>query len=905
MDQIDQNVNVLTPTGELASLPQGQLQEALDSGFQQATPEDFAQYEQHQKFGGPTQALKAGLEGAAQSATFGLSTGAETALGVNPENIRGREAEHPIAHGLGQVGGLLIPGAPEAEALGAAGRGASEALGLGREGAGFLSKIGSSAVKNAVETSLLTSGDEVSKMLASDPDQSMQTALTNIGLSGVLGGAAGSALGSVNPLWEATLGPKVNKVLDMIQKKSAGFDGVVSDEVADSLGKIGLNLPGETKALLSDNPAIKEAAQTLMEGGTLSGTKAREGFEQLQKGIKDSTLNTFGKTMDDIENLPNRSENTIGSDLRDQLAKNFSERAKPVTDAFNSTTKEFAGTPLSMEEKAKLTEDLSDLALKNGYLASASSPRAKFVTSTLKDIEGVKDLSGLKQLQTELGKQAYGNKTDFTLHDIMGAFSRKFRDFEDQVVDSKLVNRAPEIKANIKYAREQYKQLMNDAQDLADYIKPGHYQGINQFIDKVKDMDGEAFLKKIAVSNRADFLNVLKDKAPELLNPLKEHQLNTLLEQASKGSGYKDLNIKTLLKGISNMPPELRNFTFSPEQLQRIEGLKKVVDAIPERFNPSGTARTMDNLSKWVPNSALGILSFLSGHGTGASILFSALGSGILKESKDAIKLGLLRFLGNGQHVSAGGFKGMVEYIDHMIKGENAIANGVKNIFKAGAIVLPEKLTPTQSKRDRLDKKIQSIQEDPKQLFDVGGTTTVYLPEHGGSLGQTAGTAVRYLQSVKPNPVKQAPLDPQPIVSDSDKAQYQRTLDIAEQPLVVLNHIKNGTLTGRDLKDLTTMYPALYQKLNMKLSEQLVSAVDKKTEIPYKTKLSLSLFMGHPLDSTMTAHSIQSSQLAFMQINQQQMQKEQKQKGDLNKLNKLAQSDMTAQQSREARHLKS
>lgn len=905
MDQIDQNINVLAPSGELASLPQSQLQEALDSGFQQATPEDFAQYEQHQKFGGTGQALKAAAEGAAQTLTGGLSTGAERALGVQGSDILGREQEHPIAHGLGQAAGLIIPGSPEAEGLSAAGKSVSEVLGLGGEGAGFLSKIGSSAVRNAVETSLLTSGDEVSKMLAGDPDQSMQTALTNIGLSGVIGGAAGGALGSANPLWEATLGPKVSKVLDMIQKKSAGFDGAVSDDIANSIGKIGLNISGETKALLSDNPAIQEAAQTLMEGGTLSGTKAREGFEQLQNGIKDSTLGTFGKSMEDIENLPNRSENEIGSSLRDQLVNNFEQRAKPVTQAFNATTKEFSSVPLSSIEKAKLSEDLSDLALKNGYMALASSPRAKFVTDTLKSIEGVRDLSGLKQLQTELGKEAYGNVTDKTLHDIMGSFSRKFRDFEDSVIDSKLINRAPEIKANIKFAREQYKKLMNDAQDLSDYIKPGHYHGINQFIDKIKDMDGEAFLKKVSVSNRADFLNVLKEKAPELLSGLKEHQLNNLLEQASKGSGYKDLNIKTLLKGISNMPPELRTFAFSPEQLEKLNGIKKIVDAIPERFNPSGTARTLDNLGKWMPNSAFGILSFLSGHGTGLSLLFSALGSGVLKESKDAVKLGLLRFLANGQHVSAGGFKGMVEYIDHMIKGENAIANGVKNLFKAGSTIIPEKLTPDQSKRDKLNKRIQSIQEDPKQLFDVGGTTTVYLPEHGGALGQTAGTAVQYLQSIKPSPVKQAPLDSEPIVSKAEKAQYQRTLDIAEQPLMVLNHIKNGTLTGRDLTDLKTMYPALYQKLNLKLNDQLVNVIDKKVEIPYRTKLSLGLFMGQPLDSTMTPHSIQSSQMAFAQSNQQQAQKEQKQKGNLDKLNKIAQSDMTAQQSREARHLKS
>jgi hypothetical protein len=903
MDTAPQNVNVMTPDGQLASLPPDQLQDALNSGFQQATPDDLNAFEQHEKYGSPAEGAKAFLEGAAQTGTFGLSTGLEKRMGVQPEDILGREAEHPIAHGAGQAAGLLIPGSPEAIGLEAAGKGAVELAGL--RGATGLSKIASSAVKGAVETSLLTSGDEVSKSLIQDPNQSLQTAMTNIGLSGVLGLGVSGTLGTVNPLWEATLGPKVNKLLDMVQRKSAGFDGVVNDEISNSLGKLGIEIPGETKALLSENPYVQEAAQTLMEGGTLSASKARQGFEELQSGIKDTMLNTFGKSLDDIENLPNRSENQVGNELKTRLLKTFEDRAKPITEAFDATTKEFSGVPLDEAQKAKLIQDISDTALEKGYMASASSPRAKFVNQVVSDIGGVKNLNGLKQLQSELGKQAFGNKIDKTLYDIMGTFNKKFRDFEDGIIDSKIADRAPEVKAGIQDARSKYKQLMNDAEDLSQYIKPGSYQGINQFISKVRDMDPEAFLKKISVSNRADLLNVLKEKAPELLPGLREHQANTILEKASRGSGYKDVNLKTLLKGVAEMPPELRDFTFNPDQLQKIGSLKKVIDAIPERFNPSGTARTLDSLGKYIPNSALGILSFLSGHGTGASLLFSALGSGVMRESRDAVKLGLLRFLGNGQHVSASGFKGMVEYIDHIIKGQNAIVNGTRNLFKAGAVVLPEKLIPGEPQRKKLDKKLDSIQQDPKQLLDVGGTTTVYLPDHGGAIGQTVGTAVQYLQSVKPNPQRSAPLDNKPIVSKADQAQYNRTLDIAEQPLMVLNHIKDGTLTTRDLKDLSTMYPALYPKLQSKLNDQLINAVNKKIEIPYKTKLSLSLFMGQPLDSTMTPHGIQSSQMALMQGQAQQAQKQMGIKKNLDKLGKFADSDLTSQQSREARHLKS
>src|ERR1700722_1137185 len=88
-------------------------------------PPDTIPYENfvsdEDKYGTPGQQLKTAAEQAASSATFGLSTKAETALGVNPEDIRARAEENPVSGFVGSVAGLLTPGAPEAAVLGKAG----------------------------------------------------------------------------------------------------------------------------------------------------------------------------------------------------------------------------------------------------------------------------------------------------------------------------------------------------------------------------------------------------------------------------------------------------------------------------------------------------------------------------------------------------------------------------------------------------------------------------------------------------------------------------------------------------------------------------------------------------------------------------------------------------------------
>lgn len=113
---------------------------------------------------------------------------------------------------------------------------------------------------------------------------------------------------------------------------------------------------------------------------------------------------------------------------------------------------------------------------------------------------------------------------------------------------------------------------------------------------------------------------------------------------------------------------------------------------------------------------------------------------------------------------------------------------------------------------------------------------------------------------------------------------------MVEQPLTVLNKVKDGTVNSQDMKTLNAVYPNLYTKLKDKLSQALVERADKDKLIPYKTKLGMSLFMGQPLDSTMTPQAIQAVQTAGMNVPSQPQggPPPGKQHGQMAKLDKLA-----------------
>ena len=131
------------------------------------------------------------------------------------------------------------------------------------------------------------------------------------------------------------------------------------------------------------------------------------------------------------------------------------------------------------------------------------------------------------------------------------------------------------------------------------------------------------------------------------------------------------------------------------------------------------------------------------------------------------------------------------------------------------------------------------------------------------------------------------------------KKNYDRAVDIAAQPLGILNHIKNGSITVQDLKHFTQMYPELHTHLAKEMTKRITEnqMADEKPE--YKTRQGLSAFLGAPVDSTFTPQNMMAVQAIFANQNAQKQQAAQqsvKTKKGTSKLNEVAKDYKTADQ---------
>lgn len=238
-----------------------------------ATPDEshaFAQKQQaRQEEGGTLGAVKAFGEGAADTATLGLSMWAEKGLGADPARIKLREELHPVAHGAGQLGGIIAPAIASAgasllpEAAGVAVKGVAELAApslIARAGEWAAGKtaietaqtltgaLAKGASRGAVEGAWYGAGQAIHADALADPKVSGEALLwqnaAEIAESALAGGVigavfsgAGGALGKASKRF--TSNDMADKVNDWANERLFKTTGGIQGDLNRSVRKFG------------------------------------------------------------------------------------------------------------------------------------------------------------------------------------------------------------------------------------------------------------------------------------------------------------------------------------------------------------------------------------------------------------------------------------------------------------------------------------------------------------------------------------------------------------------------------------------------------------------------------------------------------------------------------------------
>jgi hypothetical protein len=912
-----------------ASAPTPQLPTPSFDSAGVASPEEASAWLEaeirNEKYGGLGQQFLAGLEGAASSATFGLSTGLETLLGVDPEDIRGRREENPLAYGAGQVAGLVgsvaLPGAGALGLMERVGVAGAKALGLGAA-QGASAKIAAAAVKAGIENTLQQSGDELSKFLSADPAQTAETAMANITLSGLLGSGIGGAFGSINPLWKATFGAKTAKNLEKIAEglEEAGQIKASNETVQILLAEQGASLGGAPKPNID---AIDEAAarlgltpttgtrsgerlaqdieSTLSQRPTFYGQKIAGEVEEVQKGLNRAALDLLG-------DATNKTKAEVGREIKEGIAKKISSELDPIEANYEKLKPQFKAMEVPQSDIKKTVDSL----LNNELVQVAPTAKIGITAKRVaKEIQNLKNVDQLKSLRTIINKRVDGamrtgsEELPVLLEAKKLLTGLREASIEQAAIDSGIGRQArsiaKEVIDDIRLTDKQYRSLKTKLKDLGTEAGLGNVGSARVLAEKFAKSSDESLATKIFDTNDINQLNFFKKNFPEQYELALSYKKKEILENSISHAQGKngDFDLSKFLTQVRKLSPEAKLEIFG-SAVQSIDDIKLIYQAMPGRVGPSGTPK-----GQWLGNlfSPQGLIDNLSDAGKYAMLKAVPV---LEKASNDGERAAILKFMSAFDGgISAEGFRAMGDFMEAALNGEKTLNKAVRGLFKATRMELPRAVMPDEKKREKLDKRLQNIQTNPQALLDAGGETGVYLKGEASHLAQVAASAVNYLNSLRPAEPKQSPLDPPLVPSKQAKAEFNRALDIAEQPLIVIEDIRNGQVSMQDLAVLKTIYPSLYTRMAEKIVGEITDTLASGETIPYKMRLGLSLFLGQPMDSTMTGESIRAIQASSGAIAASDMQQKRAPSAtSMQGMEKLPGSYMTNQQSRVAQKMK-
>ncbi len=886
------------------------------------------------EYGGMGQQAAAFAEGAVEGALpLGAGTKALSMLGDDPERMRERREYHPGTNMAGQMTGLVgsefIPGVGQANLLSKAGKAGAAAIGLAAP-VSTAAKIGSMAVKGIIENAIYQGGDEIAKHVMGDPDQTVDSVITDIGLSGLIGGTVGGGLGAVSPLWKAAQGTKAGQFLQSFADRLGGIEGDAAAPVIER----GFEVAPEIAGAASGKEGAARMGKVLEQSDTTyAGRKYQESLTEARNNAGEKLAQTLGRDSEYVRGLPDDlSKSQAGKKVGDAIAERYEQTQAPLAKDFEKLRTKYEGQDLI---PATITDDFSNpyspkkvhtggtlenvadslgkLADDQGWLALKGSDELKVLNDALGALPTQKTIKDLDNLQSAIGRnhppeKGMGGITIQTPKSRAATLVRKvIQEHIDETAMAKLGAEGPELVELFRSSKAAYRAQSLLREEFDARMRTGaSTSNFGKVVRELAKTDGEAFIDRFSGKNDASFLPFLEQNFPEAAQSIRDHHIDKLLKEAAKKASSPDelLNPNTFLtqlERITKDSPELRQFILKDDAYKAVKEtaeMLKELQKVPHNF--SNTARTADALGKYTVGSATGVISLLMGVNPASAALIAAASHVLGKEAPDAVRLAMLKFMGSNKPIESEAFKAMAQFISSTIKGQNKLAKATEAVFKSGKEVLPEALMPSPERREKLDKQLKNIQKAPEALLNVGGKTGHYMPEHGTAVAATSARVTNYLNSIRPVPTKAAPLDEETEPSEIQKDKYHNALDIADQPLLVVKRIKDGDLTSDDVGAINAMYPTLSAQLRQKLTGDMIKHVSADDPVNYNTLMSLSLFMGQPLDSTMTPQAIMAAQPMPVHNKQPGGAEPKGVKHSTSKLDKMASSYRTPSQARMA-----
>ena len=643
-----------------------------------------------------------------------------------------------------------------------------------------------------------------------------------------------------------------------------------SDSLGNKLSKaLGINISPIMKAAVSGEPRAVRWFHDLNE---IQDPTIRQELKDYTERLHGGAVRALGA---DIQDFAHYDEAELGNNARQTFLGEFKQKYAPAIKQMEERDRLHAGLELPLESRQALQSQILQKGMED---VRADSPYYKIYQDYATRVASGErnDVAGMDMLATELfnrGKSfedANAKNAYYSIRGLVKNFVNDEMTKQDLLIGKEGAMNAAEWLTQRKAANEAYTGVSKMTGDLFDHLGMNWQRGMGSAMAKINDLSPEEFMKKFSPKGNAEFIPFLQKHFPETLKEMQAaEQKKFIAPSIYREGGEMKLDINHLNKRLNKLyqgQPQYANFVMPKNAQQAIQTAQEGLDAIP-KIKSSGTGGWIHRLMQHPVASAISTIGYLSGHNPILSYLLSEAATHVGRTAPAAAKLTYLKWLGSDKPVNAAAFKQMSTLFDNSIRMSRAINKGSESIFQPGVKVAQSRLVAdNRDQRDKLDNTVTKYQENPQQVMTKMMRTEVghYLPAHQQSIAAATTSQLQYLAALKPQSVSTGLLGKEIPPSPMQIDRYHSALDIANNPLSVLDKVKSGTIQPSDIQDLKALYPAMTQQLQTKIMDQLTTVKTHEIAVPYKTKIGLSLFLNTPVDSALAPQGILDAQKTFL-----------------------------------------
>lgn len=211
LQQGTHEVPLISPSGEQGSSKLEDANDLIKEGYRQPNNEEMKDMLSTASHTGVGHQIAAGIEGLGRGVIGPVSDELALQNGSTEEDLKKHQEIYPGTSTAAETIGLIGSGL-RGVGLGGALNKLGSVVKVSKD-ASFIAKVAATAGRGAIENAAFQAQDEVSKLIQNDPAQTAESAISNVGMSALLGAGVGGGLGAVPASWNSLMDGKAGKFI--------------------------------------------------------------------------------------------------------------------------------------------------------------------------------------------------------------------------------------------------------------------------------------------------------------------------------------------------------------------------------------------------------------------------------------------------------------------------------------------------------------------------------------------------------------------------------------------------------------------------------------------------------------------------------------------------------------------